>query len=103
MSEIRENLLIAVSDTGPLISIFQSDSLELVVVLFGQIHISEACKEELVNHGWGDSFAQAGATINSHKLTEAEAAQAGALARRIAAHTSSKNSQNRTIIVERPR
>src|SRR5437868_2528910 len=91
MSEARESLLIAVSDTGPLISIFQPDSLELVAALFGQIHISETCEVELVNHGWEEAIARAGAAIISHKLIESEAAQAGDLARRIAAHPSSKN------------
>jgi len=91
MSEAPENLLIAVSDTGPLISIFQSDSLELVATLFGQIHISETCEVELVNHGWAGAITRAGVTIISHKLTGSEAAQAGDIARRIAAHPSSKN------------
>jgi hypothetical protein len=29
---------VAITDTGPLISIFQSDSLELAAALFGNLH-----------------------------------------------------------------
>ena len=91
MNLTRESLPIAVSDTGPLISIFQSDSLDLVVALFGRVHTSEACVAELMRHDWSNALAGAGPTITSHKLTDAEAAQSGGLARRVAAHPASKD------------
>lgn len=91
MAETTENLPTAVSNTGPLISIFQSDTLDLVVALFSHIHTSEACVVELIRHGWEDALAQAGPTLTDHKLTESEAVQARELAQRIATHPVSKD------------
>ena len=50
----------AISDTGPLISIFQSNSLDLVTTLLPAIHIPIACEEELIRHGWGEICLQQG-------------------------------------------
>lgn len=93
MPEIRESLPIAVSNTGPLISIFQSDSLDLVLALFGRIHTSEACVVELMKHDWGDALVQAGTAITSYKLTDLEAVQAKEFARRIAVHPASRDAE----------
>ena len=82
---------LAISNTGPLISILQSDSMDLVVTLFGNLHTSEACITELIGHGWEESLAQANGIIVRHKLTEEEAAQAQEIARRIAAHSFSND------------
>ncbi|HYN86911.1 MAG TPA: hypothetical protein VER55_00205 [Ardenticatenaceae bacterium] len=75
---------IVLSDTGPLISIFQSGSLELVAGLFGAIHTSEGCITELIEHGWGEVLVQAGAQIPNHRLTRDELLQAAEIAQRIA-------------------
>jgi hypothetical protein len=95
MSETGESIPIAVSNTGPLVSIFQSDSLDLVVALFGRIHTSEACTVELMKHDWGDALAQAGPTIISHKLTDCELAQAKEFARHIFYRTDLPDSKGR--------
>ena len=80
-----------VSNTGPLISAFQSGSFDLIVALFGTVHTSETCTAELVEHNWEDSLAQHGSHLISHRLTDVEAAQAMMLAKRIAAHPAAKN------------
>lgn len=41
-----------VSNTGPLISAFQSDSFALLTSIFAEIRISTACAAELTKHGW---------------------------------------------------
>ena len=41
----------AISDTGPLISSFQSDSFGLLTSLFARICIPQACVAELEQHG----------------------------------------------------
>ena len=42
----------AVSNTGPLISTFQSDSFSLLANLFAEIYIPAACLTELKRHGY---------------------------------------------------
>jgi predicted nucleic acid-binding protein len=91
MPETKASLPILISNTGPLISIFQSESLELVTTLFGVIHTTATCIAELRRHDWGEAMAQAGPRIISHQLTDDEAALARKLAERIAAHPASKN------------
>lgn len=81
----------AVSDTGPLISMFQSNSLDLALTLFGQIHISETCQAELIKHGWQDVLEQASTTLIIDKLTAREIAKAKQFAHRIAVHPMSKD------------
>jgi predicted nucleic acid-binding protein len=88
-----EGLPVVVSNTGPLISAFQSDSFALITALFGTVHISETCMTELIGHGWEEALARFGSRIVSHKLTDSEAAQVAELARRIAAHPTSKDSE----------
>ena len=42
----------SISDTGPLISAFQSDSFALLTRIFPIVFIPPACADELVRHGW---------------------------------------------------
>lgn len=79
-----------VSNTGPLISMFQSDSFTLVTNLFGVIHTSETWGAELNQHGWKEALTQAGVNLVSHKLTDVEKEQANEFAQRIAAHPATK-------------
>lgn len=83
--------MMVTSDTGPLISICQSDSMDLIVTLFGGIHTSTTCQQELVRHGWGEAIAQMGPTFVVHTLTDHEVVQAQLLAQRIATHAASKD------------
>ena len=93
MASDESSLFTVVSNTGPLISAFQSNSLDLIVELFGIIHTSDACVAELARHDWQEAMAQFGSDIVSHKLTESEAVMASELANRIAAHSVSKDSE----------
>ena len=88
---MTEELAPVVSNTGPLISVFQSDSLKVITELFGVVHTTEACRAELIRHGWQDQLDQAGDAIVVHTLTMVEAEQARELARRIADHPVSKD------------
>jgi predicted nucleic acid-binding protein len=81
----------AIGDTGPLISIFQSDSLDLVTTLLPVIHIPPLCGEELVRHGWGESLQSAGSRIESHFLSQAEEEMAWTIAQQIAFHPLSRD------------
>ena len=47
--------LLVISDTGPLISIFQSDTMDVVAALFGSIHTSTTCHTERGTH-YGRAF-----------------------------------------------
>lgn len=79
------------SNTGPLISALQSDSLGLIATLFDTIHTTEGCIAEMIQHGWEEAVARCGLFIVSHQLTTVEMEQAVELARRIAAHLASKD------------
>jgi len=81
----------AISDTGPLISMFQSDSLDLVTALVPVIHIPSACADELAKHGWDKVLQSAGSRIAIHYLTEAEQEIARAIAQAIALHPMSRD------------
>jgi len=81
----------AISDTGPLVSIFQSDSLDLVTTLLPVIHIPPACVEELMRHGWSEALQSAHSRIETHFLTEAEKEMAWTIARAIALHPLSRD------------
>jgi predicted nucleic acid-binding protein len=77
-----------VSDTGPLISALQSESVGLIADLFGTVHTSEVCISELGRHGWADYLARH--HIVGHRLSDAEVASAAVLAAQIAGHPASK-------------
>lgn len=81
----------AISDTGPLISVLQSDSLELVTTLLPVIHIPPACVDELMRHGWSESLHSATSRIKTHPLTEAEEEMARTIAQQIAFHPLSRD------------
>lgn len=91
MTIVGEGLSIVVSNTGPLISAFQSSSLGLITALLGTVHISEACRIEVIEHGWEEVLAQFDSCIISHKMTDSESVRSLELARRIAAHPVSKD------------
>ncbi len=75
--------LVAISDTGPLISVFQSDSSDLVAGIFAALPISSTCMAELRYHGWNEAIAQTRALLLEHTLTTEESKQALEIAIRI--------------------
>ena len=81
----------AVSDTGPLISAFQSDSLSIVTALLPAIHVPTRCRDELIRHGWQESVRSAGAAIRTHVLSPSEEEIAWCIARQIAEHPLSRD------------
>jgi predicted nucleic acid-binding protein len=76
----------AVSDTGPLISAFQSDSFVLLVHIFAEIHISTACMIELTKHGWEEEVRAASRKLVIVALAPGEERRALAIAKQIAQH-----------------
>jgi len=77
---------VAISNTGPLISIFQSDSFELMTQIFDEVWISDACRSELIEHGWSDAIQAAGAKLVIVELTTDEKQAALSIAQQIALH-----------------
>lgn len=76
----------ALSDTGPLISAFQSESFTLLTQMFPEVHISSACLAELIKHGWETEARAASSTLKVVKLTSSEQQRALAVATQIAQH-----------------
>lgn len=76
----------AVSNTGPLISAFQSNSFELLIRIFAEIHTSPGCVAELIKHGWEEDIKNASSKLFSLNLTAAEENQALRIAEKIAQH-----------------
>jgi len=62
----------AVSNTGPLISAFQSDSFSLVTEIFAEIHIPMSCVAELEKHDWAEKIQAASPQLVVVKLTTNE-------------------------------
>lgn len=83
--------LIAISDTGPLISIFQSDSLELLRELFHTVYTTATCLRELHDHGWDDVLEQVDHLLIELTLDDDEMQQAHHLASRIASRSKNKD------------
>lgn len=52
-----------VSDTGPLISAFQSGSFPLLHAMIGDVVVPKAVADEIAQHGWSDELAAAGEKI----------------------------------------
>ena len=75
----------AVSNTGPLISAFQSNSVELLTRIFVEIHTSPDCVAELVGHGWKEAV-DAASKLVIVELTSDEEDQALRIAEQIAQH-----------------
>lgn len=81
----------AVSNTGPLVSAFQSDSFSLLTKVFGAIYIPSACADELGKHGWDEDLAMASQKLVIVKLTRNETRRARTFARQIARHLDSND------------
>lgn len=81
----------AVTNTGPLISAFQSNSVGLLRQIFPVIHGPAACVVELEAHGWKAEVSAARRQLVSVKLTGSEEEQARAIARKIARHPASSD------------
>lgn len=76
----------AVSNTGPLIAAFQSDSFALLTQICAEIHIPAACVAELAKHGWEHEVRAASPKLIVVKLKPSEAGRALTLAKHIAHH-----------------
>jgi predicted nucleic acid-binding protein len=76
----------AISNTGPLISAFQSDSVDLLLQLFAEIHLSTICANEMAGHGWEENLRIYSAHLIIVELTSAERRRASLYARQIAQH-----------------
>lgn len=76
----------AVSNTGPLISTFQSNSFDLLTQIFAEIHTSPVCVAELVDHGWQKAIDAASSNLLIVELTSDEEEYAQQIAKKIAKH-----------------
>lgn len=76
----------AISNTGPLISAFQSDSFALLTQIFPVIYTSTACISELERHGWAQELQAAAPRLVVLTLSAAEQQRALGLAMQIAHH-----------------
>lgn len=85
-STIRPSGTVAISNTGPLISVFQSDSFELLTEIFTEVWISAVCRSELIRHGWANEIEAAGSKLAIIDLTADEEQAALSIAEQIAQH-----------------
>jgi len=76
----------AVSNTGPLISAFQSDSFPLLAQIFAAIYVPEACIAELEGHGWEEAVRAAMPKLIPLEMAADEEGYALTFAREIAQH-----------------
>ncbi|MBV7336192.1 hypothetical protein KFU94_49750 [Chloroflexi bacterium TSY] len=90
-STTRPSGTVAISNTGPLISVFQSDSFDLVTEIFTEVWISEVCRSELIRHGWADEIEAAGSKLTIVDLTADEEQKALSIAKQIAQHPDTKD------------
>ena len=74
-----------VSDTGPLISVFQSGSFPLLHALIGDVVVPKAVADEIIQHGWLNDLAAAGEKIRVVELETDEHAKATEVADAIGA------------------
>ncbi len=72
-----------VSNTGPLISACQSQSVSLLASLFDEVHIPSGVMTELVQHGWGDAISPV-ANFREVGLTPDEQVRIGDVSRQVA-------------------
>ncbi|MEZ4867939.1 MAG: hypothetical protein R3C14_41815 [Caldilineaceae bacterium] len=77
---------IAISNTGPLISVFQSNSFAMLTDIFVEVRISAVCRAELIRHGWADAVQAAGSKLVIVQLTTEEEQAAQSIAQQIAQH-----------------
>ena len=82
---IRQKLC-AISDTGPLISAFQSESIPILKQVFSTVLLSPTCHSELVEHGWEEELRSVTPYIQKLTLTDSEQQQAFSFAEQIARH-----------------
>jgi predicted nucleic acid-binding protein len=61
-----------VSDTGSLISAFQSGSFPLLHALIGDVVVPKAVADEIAQHGWSDELAAVGEKIRIVELAPDE-------------------------------
>lgn len=76
----------AISNTGPLISAFQSDSFQLLTRIFPTIFISTVCVAELEKHGWKKEIKAIAPRLVIIKLSAREEKRALAIASQISRH-----------------
>jgi predicted nucleic acid-binding protein len=81
----------AISNTGPLISAFQSDSFELITKIFPTVFISSLCMAELEEHGWKEEIQATSSQLVVMKLTVKEEMRALNFAHQIAQHPDTNN------------
>jgi len=79
----------AISDTGPLISAFQSTSFGTLARIFAEIRIPMRCLAELERHGWEAQIESAMPQLVVVELTAREETLAIEIAERIANHPDS--------------
>lgn len=77
---------LAISNTGPLISVFQSDSFDLLADIFIEVWISTICCSELIDHGWRNAIESAGSKLVVVELADDEKQEALSVAAKIAEH-----------------
>jgi predicted nucleic acid-binding protein len=77
---------VAICNTGPLISVFQSNSFDLLMDIFAEVWISAVCRAELIRHGWADDIQAAGSKLVIVQLTTEEEQAAQSIAQEIAQH-----------------
>jgi predicted nucleic acid-binding protein len=77
----------AISDTGPVISAFQSDSLGVLLHIFAAIYVPPACLAELNQHGWRSEVGAASPFLVPVVLTETEEKRAEEFAGQVAARS----------------
>jgi len=97
------NKITAVCNTGPLVSAFQCGRVDLLKRYFEAIHIAPSQVAEFEQHGAGeevDDLIQDGFVVLAEPLTDDESDRAEMLARRIAAHPSSGDSNYRNHLPE---
>lgn len=79
----------AISDTGPIVSVFQSESLGLLRRLFGRILVPVACLSEIQKHGWEAELEAAMPFLSGVELEEA--ALVSEIAQAVANHPTTKD------------
>lgn len=95
--------LVAISNTGPLVSAFQCGRCDLLRRYFSVVYITEAERTEIEKHGWADELRkeiETGFIQILGELSESEAAQAAAAARQIAADPASHDTDWRHHVPE---
>jgi predicted nucleic acid-binding protein len=86
--------IIAISNTGPLISVFQCDKVDLLKLFFSVVYITESELSELEKHGWIEevkNLINEGLIKVIDSLTEEEKVTSELIAKRIALNFSSSD------------